>query len=344
MHGNVASLRGGRVSARSAGREVRALAWLIRHPLFLAVPVALAVAVRMWGPVPVGWLVGGLVAGAMGWWRAHPPSFDRWAAPALRSASRRWTVYRGRRWQHLLGDCELTREHRRTGETLCPRVLRVRSITPSIDVVLVRLVGGQEPATWIERAVVLAEALRAERVAISRRRPGVLTVIVERRNPFPRVVDAAPIPDTCAEVDLSRLDVGDTEYGGPFYLNLRGRRLLVVGASGAGKGSLLWNPLRAIGPMIRDSLVRLWVIDLKGGTETDRGQVLFHRWATSMDDAVALLEDFRDSMLARQQHMRGQHVRQSAISVDTPYELLIIDLCRHRDYAALGPVCAGQRG
>jgi len=55
---------------------------------------------------------------------------------------------------------------------------------------------------------------------------------VERRNPFPHVLDATPIPDTAAEVDLSRLDVGDNEYGGPFLLNLRGKRLLVVGASG----------------------------------------------------------------------------------------------------------------
>jgi len=143
--------------------------------------------------------------------------------------------------------------------------------------------------------------------------------------PFPHVLDAALIPDNPAEVDLSRLDVGDTEYGTPFLLNLRGKRLLVVGASGAGKSSLLWNPLRAAGPMIRDGLLRLWVIDLKGGTETDRGQPLFHRWATCMDDAVELLTDFRDSMLTRQQQMREQHVRRCEISPWMPYELLIID-------------------
>jgi hypothetical protein len=38
--------------------------------------------------------------------------------------------------------------------------------------------------------------------------------------------------------------------------------------------------------MIRDGLLRAWCIDLKGGTETERGQALFHRWATRFDDAL----------------------------------------------------------
>src|SRR5690348_17597110 len=100
------------------------------------------------------------------------------------------------------------------------------------------MVRGQDLQSWTEHTPALADALCAERVAVSRRRPGVLTVIVERRNPFPRPLDATPIPATSGEVDLSRLDVGDNEYGGPFYVNLRGNRLLVVGASGAGKSSL----------------------------------------------------------------------------------------------------------
>jgi DNA segregation ATPase FtsK/SpoIIIE, S-DNA-T family len=314
-----------RASTRSAGREVRVLVWLARHPLILLVPATVAAAVVWWGTRPVAVTVAALLAGLLGWWRGHPRSFDRFAAPRVRSGWRRWTVYRGRRWQRLLDDCELTRDHRRTGTTLCPRVIRVRSVTPSIDTLAVRLVRGQDLQSWTDRTPALAEALQAHRVAVTRRRPGVLTLVVERRMPFPHTLDAALIPDTAAEVDLARLDVGDTEYGTPFLLNLRGRRLLVVGASGAGKSSLLWNPLRAAGPMIHDRLLRLWVIDLKGGTETDRGEPLFHRWATCMDDAVELLGEFRDSMLARQQQMREQHVRRCEITPWMPYELLIID-------------------
>lgn len=314
-----------RGSTRQIGAEVRALRWLARHPLFLLVPALAVLAVHRWGAVPAGYTAAGLFVALVTWWRAHPVSFDRWAAPRIRSTWRRWTVYRGRRWAGLLDECDLTREHRRTATTLAPRVLRVRSVTPSIDTLAVRMVRGQDVVTWTEHTPALAEALHAERVAVSRRRPGVLTVIVERRNPFTYPVDATPIPATSAEVDLTRLDVGDTEYGTPFLLNLRGKRLLVVGASGAGKSSLLWDPLRGMGPMIRDGLVRVWMIDLKGGTETERGQALFHRWATTMDDALALLEDFRDSMVARQAWMRQARVRRCEISADTPYELLMID-------------------
>src|SRR5215212_2813982 len=316
------SVRG---STRQTGAELRALGWLLRHPLFALLPLLAVLAVRTWGPVVSGYGAAGLVVVLLVWWRAHPASFDRWAAPRIRSAWRRWTTYRGRRWAGLLDECELTREHRRTGQTLCPRVLRVRSVTPSIDTVTVRMVRGQDLQAWTDHAPALADALRVERVAVSRRRPSVLTVIVERRNPFPHTIDATPIPESATDVDLSRLDVGDNEYGGPFLLNLRGKRLLVVGASGAAKSSLLWNPLRAAGPMIRDGLLRVWMIDLKGGTETDRGQALFHRWATTMDDALDLLTEFRDSMLDRQAWMRTERVRRCEISIETPYELLMID-------------------
>ena len=44
--------------------------------------------------------------------------------------------------------------------------------------------------------------------------------------------------------------------------------MFIAGASGAGKGSLLWSPLRAIGPMIPAGVVHISMIDLKGGAET----------------------------------------------------------------------------
>ncbi len=193
-----------RASTRSTGREVRALVWLTRHPLTTLLPAALIAAAVWWGARPVTAILAVVLAGLLGWWRGHPRSFDRFAAPRLRSGWRRWTVYRGRRWQRLLDDCELTRDHRRTGTTLCPRVLRVRSVTPSIDTITVRLVRGQDLQSWTDRTPALAEALQAHRVAVTRRRPGVLTLVVERRMPFPHTLDAALIPDTPAEVDLCR--------------------------------------------------------------------------------------------------------------------------------------------
>lgn len=314
-----------RASTRSSGAEMRALAWLARHPLFLLVPLALVVALRWSGPIAPAAVLGSLALGLIVWWRAHPPTYDRWVAPRVRSTWRRWSAYRGRRWVGVLHDCDLTRERRGTTAVLTPRLVRVRAVTPSIDTLTVRMVRGQEADSFTERAPALADALGAHRVAVTRTRPGLLTMVVERRMPFPHTLPAPGIPASSDLVDLRALDVGDNERGEPFTLRIRGKHVLVVGASGAGKGSLLWGPLRAMGPMIRDGLVRLWVIDLKGGTETDRGAPLFHRWATTMDDAVSLLTDFRDSMTARQGWMREHGVRSCEITTGTPLELLVID-------------------
>ena len=45
--------------------------------------------------------------------------------------------------------------------TLCPRVLRVRSVTPSIDTLAVRMVRGQDLQTWTDHTPALADALHA---------------------------------------------------------------------------------------------------------------------------------------------------------------------------------------
>ena len=67
------------------------------------------------------------------------------------------------------------------------------------------------------------------------------------------------------------------------------------------------------------------MVDLKGGVETEQGAPLFHRYATTGQDAIDLLTDFRDRMKARQQWMRDNGVRACAPSVETPVELLMID-------------------
>jgi len=74
-----------------------------------------------------------------------------------------------------------------------------------------------------------------------------------------------------------------------------------------------------------DGLLRVWMVDLKGGMETATARPLFHRWATTGEDAVALLTAFRDNMLARQAELRERGARKSQISTDSPYELLVID-------------------
>ena len=315
-----------RRTTRATGREWRAAWWLLRHPLFVLVPALTVWAVWQWGPLAVAAVLGALVLGLLVWARLHPPTFDRWLAPRLRSRWRRWTAYRGRRWAGVLADCDLTREQRRTGELLVPRVLRVRSATPSIDTLYVRMVRGQDLKTFTDRADALAAALVAHRVAITKVRPAVLAIVVEREMPFDHVDPGPGHPaPTPRSVDLSALDVGDNEHGEPFLLAVDGRHVLTAGASGAGKSSLLWAPLRAMGPMIRDGLVRVSMIDLKGGAETDRGRALFTRYATTAAQALDLLTEVRDAMKARQEQMRTTGVRRLAVTAGTPLELVMVD-------------------
>ena len=80
----------GAVPTRPTGGEFRLLAWLFRHPLIAATPPVLTAAVVRFGPAPVGAALAGLVVALAVWWRAHPPSYDRWAAPRIRTCWRRW--------------------------------------------------------------------------------------------------------------------------------------------------------------------------------------------------------------------------------------------------------------
>jgi S-DNA-T family DNA segregation ATPase FtsK/SpoIIIE len=314
-----------RHSSRRVGGEFRGVAWLVRHPLFAFVPAGLITVAVLLGVLPTAIAVGSLVLVVVVWGRLHPPSFDRWAAPTLRATWRRWTTYRGRRWAALLADCGLAQTNHHTGHINAPRVLRVRSATPTLDTLRVRLTRGQDLTLWTGRTESLADALRAHRVAVTRHRPGVLTVVVEREMPFRFPIPAPAIPSTADAVDLAALPIGQDEYGHPFTLPVPGRHIAVAGASGSGKSSLIWSPLRAMGPAIRDGLVRVHVIDLKGGAETRRGLPLFHRHATTAADAIALLTDVRDEMKARQQHMADQGLRRLDVSTATPLDVVIID-------------------
>jgi len=314
-----------RHSSRRVGGEFRGVAWLVRHPVFALVPAALVTFVVLLGALPTAIGVGALVLVIVVWGRLHPPSFDRWAAPTLRATWRRWTTYRGRRWSSLLADCGLAQTNHHTGHIHAPRVLRVRSATPTLDTLRVRLPRGQDLTLWTGRTEPLADALRAHRVAVARHRPGVLTVVVEREMPFRFPIPAPAIPSAADSVDLGALPIGEDEYGHPFTLPVPGRHIAVAGASGSGKSSLIWSPLRAMGPAIRDGLVRVHVIDLKGGAETRRGLPLFHRHAATATDAIALLTGVRDEMKARQQLMADQKLRRLDVTAETPLDVVIID-------------------
>ena len=99
---------------------------------------------------------------------------------------------------------------------------------------------------------------------------------------------------------------GRTEYGTDWYQPLVGGHTLAAGATGAGKNSVTAGaPIVSIAPAIRDGLVRVSGIDPKG-MELAYGRRIFHRYAVTSSDALALLDDLVDGMEARKAEFAGQ--------------------------------------
>ncbi|NUT92756.1 MAG: cell division protein FtsK [Saccharothrix sp.] len=313
-------------SRRSAGWEFRTVRWLVRHPGAMVAPSGVGAALVEFGPHLTGGVVGGLAVGTAAWYRGHPDTFDAWAAPVLRAWRRRWAgAYTGRQWTNLMGSCGLTKTHHKTGEVLVPRVLRVRSWSPSIDTVRVRLVPGQALRAFSAVLPELAATLKAERVAVEQGKPGEVVLIVQRDEPFDRVIPAPEMPESSDAVDLRSLCLGETELGGEWREPLIGTHHLTAGATGSGKNSVVMAKLRAVAPMIRDGLVRPWVCDPKLFEFVALKPILDGRYADNPEDCSELIDRFVDNMTRKQKRLQRLGKRSVPVSREHPVDWLILD-------------------
>lgn len=324
---------------------VLAIMWAVRH-WRTATTVAIVSAWGWWW----GWLSLLLALTAvtvvLGVWRAASlPSFDHWAGRHLRSWWQRWLVYAPRmpRWLRSVGLTvpdrggatviqvnplrrTATAPRERPRRDQLPRILSVRS-GPSWDEVKVRLVPGQTPEDFDTAARALAVARGVNRCQVRELGPNVVSIDYQRRNLLDAVV-TAPDLDAMAvlpgdAIDLDRVLSGATEYGTAWRQSVRGSHTLIGGATGAGKGSLMWTPLLSIAPAIRDGLVRVSGIDPKG-MELAYGRDVFHRYAVTSKDALALLDDLVEQMEARKREHAGT-TRLVPITRDTPLEIVEFD-------------------
>ena len=300
-----------------------------------------------WRPLAISIGAVALVVGVwwlIAWRLGRLESFDALAGRRLRSWWLRWTYYAPRmpRW---LRACRLTVPDnaqgvqvsvnllRRSGMTRpvrprrdqTPRIIRVRS-GASWDEVRVRLVAGQKPEDFDLAARELAVARQVSRCQIRELGPDVVSIDYQRRNLLATVV-TAPVLDTLpaagAEVDLRRVWSGRTEYGTDWYQPLLGGHTLTAGATGAGKGSVMWCPLVSLAPAIRDGLVRVSGIDPKG-MELAYGRGIFARYAVTARDALEVLDEVYEEMEARKARFAG-NVRAVDISAECPLELVEFD-------------------
>jgi DNA segregation ATPase FtsK/SpoIIIE, S-DNA-T family len=271
------------------------------------------------------WKAGTAVAVAaavtlIGWRLASPGSFRRLVKGRLWRRWRRWIVYR-RPWPSLCALHGLN--DTLNGQVVTPRLYRV-NIGYQMDTLNVKLLYGQHLNTWEQQAEALAHAFGALSVRVDSPKPSWVQLTVLHTEALATPIRLPP-PDLNGVVDLARLPVGRTETGQEWRLRILGRHVLVAGATGAGKGSVIWSVLTAAGPAVADGWVQIWVIDPKGGMELGPGHQLFSRFAPDPGEgALSLLRDAAQLVTERAARLRGV-TRQHTPSVTEPFVLVVID-------------------
>jgi S-DNA-T family DNA segregation ATPase FtsK/SpoIIIE len=254
------------------------------------------------------------------WSQLWPASFQQWVTQRIRTRWRTWSIYQ-HRWTAICSLHGLTAKL--NDQTLVP-ALRSVTIGPTTDVVGVGILTGQSVADWQNRSAALAETFRARRVTVRSLKPGVITITVHHGDALTTPI-RLPRPATDTNVDQSRVPVGVTEAGTWWRLPVLGQHILVAGATGSGKGSVLWSIISGLAPGVRAGSVRLLVIDPKGGMEFGRGQKLFTRFAyDNGENTLDLLRAVTTVMQRRAQRLRGQ-TRLHTPTTAEPLIVLIVD-------------------
>jgi DNA segregation ATPase FtsK/SpoIIIE, S-DNA-T family len=362
-------------TARKVGQGA---AWLAR--LLLHRPWLLAAGVGVWfvsrlvhghGILATS-ITTALLAGVlMVWWWRWRESFTHQVVWRVRGWWRSWAVYRFT-WQPAMVTTNLAVIM--DGTQYLPRLVSVSS-TGTVDRVFVRMLPGQVFDDWAAMGPRLAQTFGAQecRVRTTRHRqrlelwflvadpltdpvaPASLIADAPGRNlatilPAGAVsVETVPaITDSTSrshargggDVDLTAVPVARCEDGTVYRLRLLGTHVLVVGATGSGKGSVVWSTLYALGPAIRDGVVAVWCLDPKGGMELAPGARLFARFVYGDPDYQAahtgptacsyelefaqVLEDAVQVMRRRQATLRGK-TRLHTPTVDEPLILVVVD-------------------
>ena len=249
-------------------------------------------------------------AGVWGWRLGWPDSYERLIGKPVADYRRAYLVYR-RRWRVICERHGLTISQRGNPDVdpLVPDLSSVR-IGAAVDTLVARLLVGQSVKTWQAQVDGLAAAFGAHHVTIQ---PGRVEAgrgrdIVLRVRHHDAL--AAPIPLARPEPDspvvrLANVPVGVTEHGSPWALPVAGHHILVGGATGAGKGSVLWSLVAGLAPGIKAGLIAVRCLDPKGGMEFGAGAPLFDRFAYDPETILAVLRDTTATMLARAQRLRG---------------------------------------
>ena len=141
--------------------------------------------------------------------------------------------------------------------------------------------------------------------------------------PWPSSSPHCPIP---ADPDLKALPVGRREDGLPWLVKLHGTHVLIAGATGAGKASLLWGLVRAMFPLMQSGLVRVLAADPKL-MELAYGRVIFESYGSYAADPAAIaamLDRAIADMQSRAARFAGRQ-RDHTPTIADPFTVVLVD-------------------
>jgi len=264
----------------------------------------------------------GLVAAYGTWAALDARSFEAWIAQPVRQRFLMWWRYT-RNWESVCALNGLTMRDRERDRTLTPRVRSV-CIGKYTDAIDLRVVTGQSVNDWQKRVHELAAAWRADRLTVRATAPGELRITIMRSDVLAQPI-SLPRRPADVHMNLAAVAGGITDTRQWWRVPVLGHHVLVAGATGAGKGSVLWSLIAGLAPAVRTGQARLCVIDPKGGMELGAGAPLFTAFShDAADVTLELLRTLVAVMYARANRLRG-HTRLHTPTPSEPVFVVIID-------------------
>lgn len=260
-------------------------------------------------------------------WRVlQPASFARVVAPRLQQVWR--GAYYRARWPRVASrnglvayDADFGRKAHRQGEV--PRIRRLVVTSQGVDRLSLRLPDGLTPSDVADRCAGIAHALNCRESRVVADRPGRVWLELHRRDALAAII--RPLPQS-GGVNLEAVPIGRHEDGTRWEVRLLATHLLIAGATGAGKGSILWSLLHGLAPDIPGGRVQVWAIDPKGGMELRPGRRLFSRFEDSDPEAMCrMLEELVELKDRRARDLARHGLRKHTASADSPHILAVID-------------------
>ena len=214
-----------------------------------------------------------------------------------------------------------------------PEVTAIHRVPRGLEVTI-RSLPSMSPAETAKAAERLGSALGASVTAEPSPddAAGVVLTVVVGPDSLAEVREY-PVADAASAPVGSAL-VGITVTGEQWMIPIIGGHTLVVGMTGAGKGSLLGGIAVGMTPQIQARRIKMYGIDLKGGVEQEAYKQIFEKRARTYAEAVDLLTEINALLDDRLELMRRDGVKDAKLCPAYPGIVVMIDEAAMLTYAA----------